>query len=212
GLIPIASFGRHLGLPTPFTESLIQMACGVTATNYWLSGRTEQSLGLADMSPADIRHHVETGLKPDAPAPAAPPIPALAHAQMCPRPRLLVRPVSSQRRKWQRGGAPGAVPLSRRPAVTRCGSEVGVSSHQWPRHHTEGAGMAHRGCRERTRKGPGRQGTFAGHGRPVPAIDPGKADAPGTPATAGWERSRPRTDKTGTARRCRARHGSRPSA
>src|SRR5690606_41123214 len=35
--------------------------------------------------------------------------------------------------------------------------------------------------------------------------------SPGTPATAGWERSRPRKDKTGTAQRCRARHGSRPN-
>lgn len=82
GLIPIASFGRHLGLPTPFTESLIQMACGVTATNYWLSGRTVQSLGLADMSPADIRHYVETGFKRPASAPAGAAIPAFAHAQM----------------------------------------------------------------------------------------------------------------------------------
>ena len=79
GLIPIASFGRHLGLPTPFTDSLIQMACGVTATNYWMYGRTVESLGLAGMAPAEIRDFVENGFKR---APAAEPMPAFAHAKI----------------------------------------------------------------------------------------------------------------------------------
>lgn len=64
GLIPIASFGRHLGVPTPFTDSLIQMACGVTGINFWLQGRTVKTLGLDGLTPADIRHYVETGVKP----------------------------------------------------------------------------------------------------------------------------------------------------
>lgn len=81
GLIPIASFGRHLGLPTPFTDSLIQMACGVTATNYWLAGRTVESLGLADMSPAEIREYVETGVRP-MPTGTAETVPAFIPAEM----------------------------------------------------------------------------------------------------------------------------------
>lgn len=64
GLIPIASFGRLAGVPTPFTESLIQMACGVTGIDFWRQGRTVESLGLAGMSPAEIREYVETGLRP----------------------------------------------------------------------------------------------------------------------------------------------------
>lgn len=80
GLIPIASFGRHLGLPTPFTESLIQMACGVTATNYWMIGRTVESLGLANMSPAEIRAYVETGMQPQR-THAPEPVPALLAAE-----------------------------------------------------------------------------------------------------------------------------------
>lgn len=81
GLIPIASFGRHLGLQTPFTESLIQMACGVTTTNYWLSGRTVESLGLAGMTPAEIRAYVETGLRA-LPSKAAEAIPAFIPAEI----------------------------------------------------------------------------------------------------------------------------------
>lgn len=61
GLMPIVSFGRHLRVPTPFTESLIQMACGVTGTNFWHQGRTVQSLGLDGMDAAAIRRYVHTG-------------------------------------------------------------------------------------------------------------------------------------------------------
>lgn len=81
GLIPIASFGRHLGVPTPYTESLIQMACGVTGVNFWMAGRTVETLGLCHMTPAEIRYYVESGVKP-VPARAAEGMPAFIPAEV----------------------------------------------------------------------------------------------------------------------------------
>lgn len=81
GLIPIASFGRHLGVPTPFTESLIQMACGVIGINLWLHGRTIETLGLTGMSPAEIVEYVETGMRP-ARSLRAEPMPAFLPAEV----------------------------------------------------------------------------------------------------------------------------------
>lgn len=62
GLIPIASFGRHLHIPTPYTDSLIHMACGITGVDYWQRGRTLDSLGLAHMNAQEIQLYVNTGI------------------------------------------------------------------------------------------------------------------------------------------------------
>lgn len=61
GLVPIASFGQALGVPTPFTDSLIQMACGLHRTDYRSSGRTLERLGLAGLRRDAIREYVTTG-------------------------------------------------------------------------------------------------------------------------------------------------------
>lgn len=63
GLVPIASFGRVAGVPTPYTESLIQMACGLHGTDYRKVGRTVERLGLAGMRPGEIYEYVITGVR-----------------------------------------------------------------------------------------------------------------------------------------------------
>src|SRR5690606_32475131 len=155
GLIPIASFGRHLGLPTPFTESLIQMACGVTATNYWLSGRTVQSLGLADMSPADIRHYAVTGFQRPASAPGG----------------LAYWSVPSHHNEENGNGAARLAPSRCLAVPPSRGAEVKSAfpltngrdtTRRAPGWHTEGAGNPH----GRGRDGRERSPAMAGHGRP----------------------------------------------
>lgn len=68
GLVPIASFGQVTGVPTPYTESLIQMACGLHGTDYRELGRTVERLGLGGMRPGEIHEYVITGVRTRTPA------------------------------------------------------------------------------------------------------------------------------------------------
>ncbi|MFQ6096567.1 MAG: NAD/NADP octopine/nopaline dehydrogenase family protein [Armatimonadota bacterium] len=61
GLVPIASLGRMLGVPTATMDSLIQLANAVHRCDYWKTGRTVERLGLAGMSVREIRHFVLEG-------------------------------------------------------------------------------------------------------------------------------------------------------
>lgn len=54
-LVPIASVGKMLNVPTPNIDSVIQLACGINDTDYWLNGRTAESLGITGMSVRDLR-------------------------------------------------------------------------------------------------------------------------------------------------------------
>ena len=54
-LVPIASAGRAFGLKSQAIESLILLAGLIMDTNYWTRGRTLESLGLAGLSPGEIR-------------------------------------------------------------------------------------------------------------------------------------------------------------
>jgi opine dehydrogenase len=60
-LVPIASAGRAFGLNTRAIESLILLAGLIMDTNYWTGGRTLETLGLAGLSPGEIRRIAETG-------------------------------------------------------------------------------------------------------------------------------------------------------
>jgi hypothetical protein len=60
-LVPIASAGRAFGLNTRAIDALIFLAGIIMDTNYWTRGRTLQSLGLAGLSPGEIRRIAETG-------------------------------------------------------------------------------------------------------------------------------------------------------
>jgi len=65
GLVPIASFGKHLGVETPAINSVIQLASIVHNRDYNQEGRTIQTLGLADMSISEIHYYLKTGRHPD---------------------------------------------------------------------------------------------------------------------------------------------------
>ncbi len=54
-LIPIASLGDMLKVPTPTIKSIIQMACTMHGVDYWKEGRTVDRLGIQGMSVKDIR-------------------------------------------------------------------------------------------------------------------------------------------------------------
>jgi len=57
-LVPIASFGKMLGVPTPTIDALIHLASLLHGRNYLLEGRTVEKLGVAGMSVKEIREMV----------------------------------------------------------------------------------------------------------------------------------------------------------
>lgn len=59
-LVPIASLGKMLGVPTPTIESLIHLACVLHRTDYWKEGRTVEKLGLQGLSVKEIHALVVT--------------------------------------------------------------------------------------------------------------------------------------------------------
>ncbi len=61
GLVPMASLGEMLGVPTPNINSLIQIASELQGTNFWEIGRTVENLGLAGATVEQIRHYVYHG-------------------------------------------------------------------------------------------------------------------------------------------------------
>ena len=54
-LVPIASLGDMLGVPTPTTKAIIHLANIMHNRDYYQTGRTVEKLGLAGMSVKDIR-------------------------------------------------------------------------------------------------------------------------------------------------------------
>jgi len=68
-LVPIASLGEMLGVPTPTIRGLIHFASLMDGVDYWAEGRTVDRLGLAGLSVKEIRLLV-VGAKA---APASPP-------------------------------------------------------------------------------------------------------------------------------------------
>jgi opine dehydrogenase len=67
-LVPIASLGDLLKVPTPTIKAIIQMACAMHGVDYWKEGRTVARLGLEGMSVKDIRFLV-VGAEPSSSAP-----------------------------------------------------------------------------------------------------------------------------------------------
>lgn len=54
-LVPIASVGAMLGVPTPTITAIIRMASTINGTDYMASGRTVERLNIAGMSVRDLR-------------------------------------------------------------------------------------------------------------------------------------------------------------
>lgn len=61
-LVPIASLARIVNVPTPAIDTVVNMACFLHEKDYWATGRTVESLGLAGMSVHEIHEYVETGI------------------------------------------------------------------------------------------------------------------------------------------------------
>lgn len=60
-LVPMASLGDVLGVPAPTIRNIIHLASVVHEIDYWTLGRTVDRLGLAGLSPAEIRRRVMEG-------------------------------------------------------------------------------------------------------------------------------------------------------
>ena len=61
GLVPVSSFGKLLGLPTPTIDSLILLASTMNRTDYAASGRTIDKMGLAGKSVKQIQDYCQKG-------------------------------------------------------------------------------------------------------------------------------------------------------
>lgn len=60
-LVPIASLGQHLGVPTPAIREVIHLAGLMHGCDFWKTGRTVGRLGLGRLSIPQIRHLVLEG-------------------------------------------------------------------------------------------------------------------------------------------------------
>ncbi|MCZ7534107.1 MAG: NAD/NADP octopine/nopaline dehydrogenase family protein [Acidimicrobiia bacterium] len=58
-LVPIADFGRVLGVPTPTVDSMVHLASAMCSIDWWEQGRTVSGLGLGGMSVQHMIEHVE---------------------------------------------------------------------------------------------------------------------------------------------------------
>jgi opine dehydrogenase len=80
GLVPIEDLGRRLGVPTPRLSAAIEYVSLLTRRDLRRGARTIEKLGLADLSPAELRHYVRTGRRegesPCWPSPMRPSSPA----------------------------------------------------------------------------------------------------------------------------------------
>jgi len=54
-LVPIASMGGMLGIPTPTVKSLVDIACAMHNRDYWKEGRTVENLGIKGMNVKELR-------------------------------------------------------------------------------------------------------------------------------------------------------------
>jgi len=67
-LVPIASIGGMLGVPTPTIRAIIQLASAMDGIDYWREGRTVGRLGIEGMSVKEIRFLVVGAEAPERPA------------------------------------------------------------------------------------------------------------------------------------------------
>jgi opine dehydrogenase len=58
GLVPMASFGRLVGVPTPLMNAIITLASVINKEEYRQTGRSLESLGLSGKPPHEIINYV----------------------------------------------------------------------------------------------------------------------------------------------------------
>jgi len=61
GLVPLVSLGEKVRVPIPVAASLIKIASAMTGRDLMAEGSTTTTMGLADLSAAQVRRLVETG-------------------------------------------------------------------------------------------------------------------------------------------------------
>jgi opine dehydrogenase len=61
GMVLVASLGRKFGIPTPTFDATIQLCGLMNGVDYWKSGRTLQWLGLANLSPDQLKRYLVEG-------------------------------------------------------------------------------------------------------------------------------------------------------
>ncbi len=61
-LVPISSFGKMLGIETPTIDSIVQIASVMMNKDFWIRGRTVETLGLSGKSVNEIRRYVLEGI------------------------------------------------------------------------------------------------------------------------------------------------------
>jgi opine dehydrogenase len=61
GLVPIASFAQTVGIPTPASRSIVDIACVMYGRDFWTEGRNMENLGLAGMEAEQILDYVSQG-------------------------------------------------------------------------------------------------------------------------------------------------------
>jgi len=61
GLVPLASLGKLVGVPTPTMDALITLGSVINETDYRSEGRTVERLGLAGMTVEEIKRFVTEG-------------------------------------------------------------------------------------------------------------------------------------------------------
>jgi opine dehydrogenase len=60
-LVPIALFGSAVGVSTPMTKAVVDLACAALGYDFWIAGRSLEKLGLEDMTPEQISTFVNEG-------------------------------------------------------------------------------------------------------------------------------------------------------
>jgi len=60
--VPMSQLGRKLGVATPLMNALIEIATALNQEDYCQTGRTLESLGLAELSKEQIINLVESGI------------------------------------------------------------------------------------------------------------------------------------------------------
>jgi len=58
GLVLLSSFAKKFGIPTPISDSLINIASGLVSTNFWQIGRTLNNLNLDHLSANELVEYV----------------------------------------------------------------------------------------------------------------------------------------------------------
>jgi opine dehydrogenase len=58
------SIGRKLGVPMPTYQTMLHLASVVNDTDFYAMGRTLENLGLADLTPDQLKDYFLTGKKP----------------------------------------------------------------------------------------------------------------------------------------------------